>query len=175
MDHKAYVIVGIIVGYLLRLLYQRYTKKLNSKDQFALLTSELSDLQRHCSANLKVLNEMKLSEGIPSRIHFEKLKIMESTILFSPKVYINISSKHISKIHRTRLEVRNINIEVDYVLSLLKSKTISKKLLTEYIDYLKGKNEHVVMKIKMRLENLKTGKEESENSNLPLPPKIIYE
>lgn len=148
------VALTTIIQFLSTLITNKTDKKLKHTDQLKLLSSELEDLTRHCIANLNVLKSIDLSKGIPSSLHFEKMKVMETSILFSENTYTFISSKHTRYINRIKLEIRNINLEIDYLIKYTNSNKFSKDRLKQYIDYLTTKMEVTSNNLPYRLSEL---------------------
>ncbi|WP_113653858.1 hypothetical protein [Pedobacter namyangjuensis] len=112
-------------------------KKLKHKRQLKLLISEIEDLMRHCYINLAILKIIDLEKGKPSDLHFEKMKIItDSSILFSTDTFTFISSKYTKHINRLRLNIRNINLEIDKILSYIHKDDFDSKKLGDYINYL---------------------------------------
>lgn len=186
MDKIILILVGAVLTtafqFLSALLTKTSDKKLKHKDQIKLLSSELEDLIRHCIANLEVLKSIDLDKGIPSDMHFEKMKVMESSILFSSDTYIHIESKYTRYIHRLKIEIRNINLEIDSVLQFKKKADFDIKTLKSYIDYLVLKMQATVNNLPNRLadltdmdesvlERINIHKEENKNS----VRRIVYE
>lgn len=155
-------VVLILAGVLLTTLFQfvsslltrRSDKSLKHKDQLKLLSSELEDLTRHCIANLQVLKSFDLSKGIPSSLHLQKMKIMESSILFSPDTFQIISSDYTRFINRLRLEIRNINLEIDYLLNYKQRQDFKPEVFQQYTDYLVSKMETTITMLPERLRDL---------------------
>lgn len=158
MEKILLVLAGVVFTsafqFLSFLLTKSSDKKLRHKDQLKLLSGELEDLIRHCIANLSVLKSMNTEEGVPSNLHFEKMKIMESSILFSADTYLMIDSKFTRYIHRLKTEIRNINLEIDSVLAYKKKEVVNPLTLKKYIDYLISKMETTINNLPGRLNEL---------------------
>lgn len=188
MEIKGIVLILIGAGitsalqFLNTVLTKKSERNLKHSDHLKLLASEIEDLTRHCIVSHQVLNAMDLEKGRPSGFHFEKMKIMESSILFSADTFLFIDSKYTRHLNRLKLEIRNINIEIDYVLKYQQKPNIDIQKLKEYIDYLNSKMEFSIDNLPRRLSELinidrtfrnriKVYKEESEGR----PKTIIYE
>lgn len=132
-------------------------KKLKHKRQLKLLISEMEDLMRHCHINLAILKFIDLEKGKPSDLHFEKMRIVtDSSILFSNDTFAFIKSKYTNHINRLRLNIRNINLEIDKIIQTLHQSNYDAELLRHYIDYLMKKFEISVDKnLPDRLATLK--------------------
>lgn len=105
--------------------------------------AELSDLRRHFGENVKIIKAMDINRGIPSAMHFEKMKTPEDSIVFSPETFRRIKSEHAELIHEIRLIVRNGNIELSEVIAYSKSDKCSPLTLTEYLTHISGRTEGV--------------------------------
>jgi hypothetical protein len=158
MKETLLILLGVVLTSLFQFLTafitKRSDKRLNHSDQLKLLASEIEDLTRHCAANLHVLKAIDLGKGIPSGIHFEKMKILESSILFAPDTYSIINSKYTRHINRLKLEIRNINAEVQYVINYRKQQHIDTKVFAVYLDYLISKMEFTIDNLPARLADL---------------------
>ena len=158
MEKVLLIVVGVVITTIFQffsvLLIKYSEKKLKHKDQLKLLSGELEDLIRHCVANLSILESMKMEEGMPSNMHFEKMKIMESSILFSSDTYFLIDSKYTRYIHRLRIEIRNINLEIDSVIAYKKTEIPNKDILKKYVDYLISKMKTTINNLPNRLSEL---------------------
>ena len=107
MDPVLLVLATVVITtagqFVTALITRSSERKLKHKDQLKLLLGELEDLIRHCIANLAVLESMKIEEGVPSSMHFEKMKVMESSILFASDTYLFIDTKYTRYIHRLKM------------------------------------------------------------------------
>lgn len=155
MEQFLLILAGVVITSLFQYFSLRLTKssdkKLQHKDQLKLLSGELEDLIRHCIANRAVLNSIELNLGMPSDMHFQKLKIMESSLLFSPETYQLIDSKYTRYIHRIKMEIRNINVEIDAVIVFKSKPNPDIEILQQYIDYLVIKMQSTIDQLPKRL------------------------
>ncbi|RZK53844.1 MAG: hypothetical protein EOO87_11930, partial [Pedobacter sp.] len=62
--------------------------------------------------------------------------VTDSSILFSTDTYAFISSKYTKHINRLRLNIRNINLEIDKIINYMRQDNFESKKLGDYIDYL---------------------------------------
>tara|TARA_R110002049_G_scaffold295535_3_gene482965 strand:- start:4218 stop:4784 length:567 start_codon:yes stop_codon:yes gene_type:complete len=176
------VAITTVIQFLSAFLTKKADKKLKHTDQLKLLSSELEDLIRHCIANLNVLKSINLNKGIPSNLHFEKMKVMETSILFSPDTYSFISSNHTRYINRIKLEIRNINLEIDYIIKYKQSSNFTVVNFQQYIDYLISKMEVTIKNLPYRLSELTNNKDtflkiikSTKSNNKKIAKDIIYE
>ncbi len=186
LEKIIFILVGVVVTtafqFISTLLTKTSDKTLKHKGQLKLLLSELEDLIRHCIANLQVLRSMDLEKGIPSDLHFEKMKVMESSVLFSADTFLIINSQYTRYVNRIKLEIRNINLEIDYLLTYKRKANFELPILEKYIGYLVSKMEITINNLPQRLaeltdidetvlERIKNHKEENEKTART----IIYE
>ncbi len=168
-------VLGILIGIFIKPRVDFY---LSSRRELRLLISEFEDMIRHINANIEVLDQIDLSMGIPAIIHLEKMKIPESSIIFSSDTYRNIYNKHSRLIYELRLIVRNINIEIDSTVFLLqKEETYNKKvrIAYEYLKYIEFKMNYAASKIHSEKEKLLKKRLKNNTSPTPKRPlKIIY-
>jgi hypothetical protein len=87
--------------------------------EIALLRGELRDIQRHCEANIEILDNVDLAKGVPLRVHFDKMMIYESSIIFSEDTYRSIHERYSEEIYRLKTMIRNMNLEIDFFGSYL--------------------------------------------------------
>lgn len=169
MDKEKIILVflGVFITTIFQLLSIYLTKKsdksLKHTEQLKLLTSELEDLIRHCIANLQVLRSIEIEKGIPSMLHFEKLKVMESSLLFSQDTFVFINSKYTRYINRLKLEIRNINLEIDYVIKYSQNDNFNLEIFKQYVDYLIFKMDVTVTNLPDRLSELMKIEKETLN------------
>ncbi|UJP64896.1 hypothetical protein [Mongoliitalea daihaiensis] len=152
------VFLGIFISTVFQLISSYFTKKtdksLKHTEQLKLLTSELEDLIRHCIANQEVLHAINFEKGVPSMLHFEKMKVMESSLIFSQETFNVIDSKFTRHINRLKLEIRNINLEIDYVIKYRQGDDFQLPVFKEYFEYLLLKTNTIVKNLPSRLGEL---------------------
>jgi len=155
MEKISLILLGIVLTsvfqFLTALVIKKSDKKLKHAEQLKLLTGEIEDLTRHCVANLVVLKSIDLDKGIPSDLHFEKMKIMDTSLIFSSDTYSFIDSKYTGYINRLKLEIRNINIEIESVIRYKKNNVVDKKILKDHLDYLFAKMNFTINNLPDRL------------------------
>lgn len=152
------VFIGILISTAFQLISNYVTKKsdksIKHTEQLKLLASELEDLIRHCIANSDVLKSIDFNNGIPSMLHFEKMKVMESSLIFSQETFNVIDSKFTRHINRLKLEVRNINIEIDYLIKYRQSNNFQLLIFKEYFEYILQKTNFIKDNLPKRLGEL---------------------
>ncbi|MGY6521499.1 MAG: hypothetical protein ACXIUD_07215 [Mongoliitalea sp.] len=152
------VFLGILISSVFQLISSYVTKKtdksLKHTEQLKLLTSELEDLIRHCIANLEVLQAIDFEKGVPSMLHFEKMKVMESSLIFSQETFNVIDSKFTRHINRLKLEIRNINIEIDHLIKYRQSDGFQLPIFKEYFEYILQKTNFIKDNLPKRLGEL---------------------
>jgi hypothetical protein len=134
-------IIGLLATVLRKYLMSSINKGLSHKQRFELIVMELSDLLRHCVANLAVLKSINFEKGIPSIMHFEKMKIPDSAIILSKDSLLIIDKKYTGNISKLKLEIRNINIEIDGLLKYRQKEKFDLNFFKDYIDYLIQKHQ----------------------------------
>lgn len=139
-----------------------------------LLLAELMDVCRHCLSNLDALNRIDLDRGIPSVVHFHKIKIIDSSILFSSETYRNINTAHSSLIYRLRVVVNNLNIEAATIIAYLGKEMVDREVLQTYIEYMQEKLAYTNDRLAYELENLDR-KVKSNFQGHNRPKHIVYE
>ena len=82
------------------------------------------------------------------------MKIMESSLIFSQETFNVIDSKFTRHINRLKLEIRNINIEIDYVIKYRQSTDFQLPVFKEYFEYLLLKTNTIVNNLPSRLAEL---------------------
>lgn len=111
-------IAGAFLAIITQVVSQWLTKRVETsarqKKEIALLKGEISDIWRHCTANLEIVENIDLERGAPLRIHLEKMKVYESSIIFSENTYRAIHERYAQEIFRLRLMIRNINLEIEF-------------------------------------------------------------
>lgn len=168
-------VLGIFIGIFIKPRVDFY---LSSRRDLRLLISEFEDMIRHIKANIEVLNQIDLKKGIPAIMHLEKMKIPESSIIFSSDTYRNIHNKHSRLIYELRLIVRNINIEIDSTVFFLQKEETSRKkvrITYAYLEYFKFKMNYAASKIDSEKEKLH--KKRMKNNTSPAPKRplnIVY-
>lgn len=119
-----------------------------------LVMAELMDIRRHCLSNLDALTRIDLELGVPSVIHFRKLKIIESSVLFSSETFRNINTAHSPLIYRLRIVVNNLNVEADAIIEYLSAGKIDQVVLQGYLNYIQEKLAYTNDRLTYELENM---------------------
>ncbi|WP_298534961.1 hypothetical protein [uncultured Algibacter sp.] len=168
-------VIGAIAALVANFFILILLDKRKKGNELKLLNSEIEDIQRHCKANIKVLDIISFDNGkLPSSMHFKKLKVYESSILFSPEMYRSIKVKIAKDLYRFKTEIRNVNIEIDTLLDYLNNNhKIEIAVVEEYIEYIKGK----CVYIGKCASSLNTRKFKYSKNSKPAnyTPRIIYE
>lgn len=169
--------------FVLGLLTKILTDQSSAEKELRQLIAELWDIQRHCNENAKVLDHIDLSKGIPSNMYFERMKIPESSILFSAETFRRIQVDYAQLLYRVRLIVRNINIELAELIHYAETSDCSREILEQHILFSKQKAEWINKKIDLwnnKLnERVNTSLERDtqwdEDVSKPRPKHIIYD
>ena len=153
------IIVTVLLTLLSTLLSAKLNRSIMAGRELKRLIEELADMKRHCYANDEILKQIDLSQGLPSAMHFEKMKIPESSILFSSETFRTIYMKHSRQVYELRLIVRNINIELEETVKYIATDRCKQSVVKEYIDYIKAKTGYIIVRIQEESELL-----EADNS-----------
>ena len=173
-EHIISAFVGALLALFSRSISLWIQRRIRMVTEQKLVFSELKDVRRHCLSNLDALNRMDLDHGIPSAIHFHKIKILESSILFSPETFRNINVRHSLLIYRLRIVVNNINIDADSIISYLNKDNINKNVLKAYIDYMKEKLAYASDRLQYELDHINS-KEKPKYEGNKRPKYIVYD
>lgn len=146
--------VGAFLAFLSTSISQWVQRRIRIGIEQKLVVSELMDIRRHCLSNLDAMNRIDLDHGIPSAIHFHKIKIIESSILFSPETFRNINVTHSLLIYRLRIVINNLNIDANAVIHYLNKDEVDQNVLQEYIDYMKDKLAYTSDRLAYELDNI---------------------
>lgn len=136
-------IIGGSISFCFRLVYMIVVKNSTNANELQLLFGEIKDIKRHCNANLEVLNKIDLSKGIPSQMHFKKMKVSYYSIICSTETFKAMKPVHANLIYDLKLIIRNIDIEIDTIIQYLTDPHYNSKTMLKYILYLKQKFEYV--------------------------------
>ncbi|MEL7399671.1 MAG: hypothetical protein AAFN68_03755 [Pseudomonadota bacterium] len=124
-------------------------KKFEEENELEALVSELKDIGRHCSANVVVIRNIDMTKGIPMNMHLEKLKMPSTSMISSLDTYRIINSSHTELIHRMKLRIRNINIEIDGLILYINYNNLEVDVIRRYINYIEEK----MIYLESRIEN----------------------
>lgn len=175
-------VISAFIGGIIAFLAANFTKWLGLmierfvriKKEQRLLIAELTDIKRHFFANLEILNNIDLNCGIPSSIHFIKMRVNETSLILSPETFRNIHSDYSMLIYRLRTIIVNSNIELDGIVNYIKKDQVDISVLQRYISYIKDKMAYVTSRLTYELDNLKKDEKPAYTGN-KRPKKIIYE
>lgn len=137
-------------GFWLRPFVQRWFQK---RYEYSYLLKELDDIHRHLGANLKVMGYIEEDGQVPAPMHINKLKIPESSAIFSIETLKLADFKYSSRLYDLRLKLRNLNLEIDDILVFSDPKYVAKDFF-ELIRYHKQKTELVAIILKEELSVL---------------------
>lgn len=136
-------VIGGAITFFFQLVSIRVIKNSTNTNELQLLFGEIKDIKRHCNANLEVLDKIDLSKGIPSQMHFKKMKVSYYSIVCSTETFKAIKPVHANLIYDLKLILRNVDIEIDTVVQYLADHRYDSKIMLRYIFYLKQKFEYV--------------------------------
>lgn len=102
------------LGFWLRPFIQRWVQK---RYEYKYLVCELEDIVRHLGANITVLEAIAKDGKIPAPMHINKLKIPETSAIFSIETLKLADFRYSSRLYDLRLKLRNLNIEIDDLLA----------------------------------------------------------
>lgn len=153
-------VIGGTISFFFRIAHMKYLKNSNNTNELQLLFGEMKDIKRHCNANLEVLNKIDLSKGIPSQMHFKKMKVSYYSIICSTETFKAIKPVHANLIYDLKLIIRNIDIEIDTIIQYLADPHYNIKTMLKYILYLKHKFEYVQDRLAYVEDEIKNSKQE---------------
>jgi hypothetical protein len=156
-------IITVISGVLVYYWRKHVDRKAVEKQSLYVFDKESQDIYRHITRNIDVLNaiiESIKDNTIPSIMHFEKLKINESSFIFSQDFLSQISYDKIDILERLRVQLRNRNIESENTIKYIKSGRYSYYTLKEYLKYSLETNKKqlediVTLRTMLSLDNIK--------------------
>ena len=166
--------VGAFLAFLSTSISQWVQRRIRIGIEQKLVVSELMDIRRHCLSNLDAMNRIDLDHGIPSAIHFHKIKIIESSILFSPETFRNINVTHSLLIYRLRIVINNLNIDADAVIHYLNKDEVDQNVLQGYIDYMKEKLAYTSDRLAYELDNI-SSRSKPKYKGHKRPKYIVYD
>lgn len=138
-----------------------------------LVLAELMDIRRHCLSNLDALSRIDLELGVPSVIHFHKLKIIDSSVLFSSETFRNINTAHSPLIYRLRIVVHNLNVEADAIIDYLTKGNIDRVVLQGYLNYIQEKLAYTNDRLGYELEHMGS-RSKPKYQGFKRPKHIVY-
>jgi hypothetical protein len=103
-------VIGAVLTAWVRPVIQR---SLQQKNELEYLIQELKDIKRHLGENEKVLNHVIEFGKFPATLHLHKLKIPETSAIFSIDTLKLSQFRFSSRLYEIRLKFRNMNIEID--------------------------------------------------------------
>lgn len=109
------------------------------------LKGELEDLIRHMDANRKVLDTMDFDKGMPLNMHFRKLSIPDTIILFSDDAFRHLPPKWQQNVFQLRLMIRNFNLEIEEALDAAKNNEV--ETLRDLSRYIMAKTDTIKTRI----------------------------
>jgi hypothetical protein len=176
MDIK--LVISAVLGATLAVISTSISTWLSKKDlskvELQLLLAEIGDIKRHCEANLRILKEMDLDNGIPALFHFKKLLIFESAILFSTESIRQVNYKYARSISEIKVIARNINIEIEDLISYLKKETHCQSYIEDHIAFLIGKMEFAIARFDHEHKHLKGKKKKFSYTPKKSGKRLIY-
>jgi hypothetical protein len=154
-------LVGVTAAFLYSTISEWVRNSLKRKKEVTLILAELDAIYKHILSNLNIIESIDLKMGVPHRMHFEKMKIHQNSILFSSETFRMMSSKHGMLIYRLKLILRNIDIEAQAIVDYIDGKDYDVETMNQYLDYFKRRLEkrlkNNLHRIKNSLTKHKTG------------------
>jgi hypothetical protein len=154
-------LVGATAAFLYSIISEWVRNLLKRKKEVTLILAELDAIYKHILSNLNIIESIDLKMGVPHRMHFEKMKIHQNSILFSSDTFRTISSKHGMVIYRLKLILRNIDIEAQAIVDYIDSKNYDPKTMAQYLDYFKIRLEK---RLKNNLSRIKNSLTKNKNA-----------
>lgn len=100
--------------------------------------NEFDELLRHLIANLRVMVEVRrnLTESkTPNYIHFENLKWVNTSALFSEENIVLLKNENIDDFLRVKINIRNMNNSAQWLKENFQSKMLPNKELLDMLDW----------------------------------------
>lgn len=141
------LLAGFILGLLSRWLVLQLERRFHRGPEHRLLSMEFQDVVTHYDRNLELIRTI-ISEvqtavikggkmpRLPSAMHFEKLKMPEDAAIFNEKTLRLIHGDYVESVLRTRIRVRNRNIEAERVIKYMSTPACEPATLLHYLKYL---------------------------------------
>lgn len=157
MEAVLYSSLGSLLTIIFQFLVARFDRKsdrqITERDKLELLVGELADLARHFTANKEVLRCIDIKKGNPSNQHFTKLKVIDTALILSPTTFLSINPYYSIYLNKIKLEIRNINLDIDEAILYKASSTMQLPQLAKHITYLKEKMENAVLNLPRDIYN----------------------
>ncbi|MCP4182256.1 MAG: hypothetical protein GY761_02930 [Hyphomicrobiales bacterium] len=101
-----------------------------------LFVFELSDIIRHCEANVELMQRIQDANGIPARMHLEKMLVFETGMIFDNEMLSSMPVWLQRRFVGIRVAVRNVNLELtDTIARLFGDITPSKDEINQRFQY----------------------------------------
>lgn len=122
-DDWAYrVSVTLLATSVGKLLWDKYERYKNKKDISEIIYAEIKNYRDHSLENIKVLEFFKNDGSLLEAYNAEKLKYLTDIPITIKSEFIRFLPKNLSaEIMRMNVRYRNIDIEVDHFITVLKS------------------------------------------------------
>lgn len=166
---------GAIIASKLQAKERKRLKVADSEEMLAFFRAECYDLVRHYEANLKILLKIDTESGKPSKMHLEKMKVGNNTALLFNENTKKINIGHTGTLHRIRLVIRNIDIEINCILDFLDSPQYNSDTMNEYLEYVINKHYYAVARVQHEAKYLGMYGRKNYSGAIKSPDYIIYE
>jgi hypothetical protein len=97
------------------------------------LKGVMEDLLRHFKMNQTVCHAIDLDTGIPSSIHFRRMKVDDNSLVFDLETHKNIRKEYFHHFNRLRLNYRNSNIDLEAACNYLDREDYDKAVMKNYL------------------------------------------
>ena len=113
---------------------------------------------QHCDANLELLRSMDVEKGLPARMHFDKMTMFETGMIFENSIGVNTPTFLRIYFIQIRVVIRNIDLELlDIIAYFYRAGPFRKEELAvriryqiEKIEYAKKRLEYILNQVKRK-------------------------
>ena len=162
------LIVVAVGGFITVWLRPVVLRRIQSANEIRYLHEEFKDIARHLTLNLSVIeNICKQKHRLPILMHLEKLKIPTDSAIFSIDTLRLANPRIASRLYEMRLKMRNLNIEIDQLISLADSGQID--AFYEVLEYHRQKSHGAIEVLDNERKVLKSSRSDSKQKSLVLP------
>ena len=158
-------LLGAIATVWLRPVLQRHLQKRNETQY---LLQELRDIKRHLGQNIRVMDRIIGAAYFPAPMHIQKLKIPETSAIFSIDTLKLADFKNSSRLYELRLKFRNLNLEIDDCLKYC-DENFSYHEFAAFIKYHRMKTAKVSSILEEEIRTLERGSSDNPQESILMP------
>jgi len=147
-----------------------FSRRLDRSRSKKIIVDEIEDIIRHCQANFEILANMNCSHGTPARMHFDKMIMFETALIFDNNLARDLPLDLRRRTIWIRLVVRNLNKEIQDTISYCYGKKLrSSNELKIRVLYMKDKFEYAQERLMvdlLELEDVRVTKRPSRSKEI---------